>query len=286
MNNLMRTHNKKRNVGLIYEQIIRYISKNLIEGDTAEAQKAVEIMKRNFAPHTELYKEFRLFNAMVKTSVQNPSIASRIIEEARRGASQHDAHKLDREKSVLIKEVNKSLKVESLFDIRVPEYTQYATVQTLLNDWRSSTSAPPERIILYETKVIDMLTQEKQQHTLKKSADVNKLTVDIMTEKLNRKWGDKLTTEQLKLLRNYMSAESVGKVGKITTDLSEIKRSCQSALSEFKRINKNVVISEKLEPVNSIISGLNTSDHSEENITKFLTVAKLVEELKGNDNAK
>jgi hypothetical protein len=107
-----------------------------------------------------------------------------------------------------------------------------------------------------------------------------------MTEKLNKKWGDKLTTEQLKLLRNYMSSESTGKVSKITSDLSEIKRSCQSALVEFKRINRNEVISEKLDPVSSVISGLSTTDHSEENITKFLTVSKLVEELRSDNNAK
>jgi len=282
----MRTHNKKRNVGLIYEQLVRYISKSLIEGDTLEAKRAVEIMKKNFAPGSELYKEFRLFNAMVKTTVPTQSVATRIVEEARKGAVSHNSEKLDREKSILIKEINKGLRISNLFDIRVPEYTQYATVQTLMNDWRSKTNAPPERVAIYESKVIDMLLQEKKNPNLQKTADVSKLTVDIMTEKLNRKWGDKLTTEQMSLLKNFMAAESTGRSSKITTDLTEIKRSCQIALDEFKRINRNEILTEKLDPARKVITELNVTDHTEENITRFLTVSKLVEELRSNDNVK
>ena len=282
----MRTHNKKRNVGLIYEQLIRYISKNLIEGNTIEAKKAVEIMKRNFAQNTELYKEFRLFNAMIKTTVPSQPIAGRIVEEARRGAVSHNAEKLDREKSILIKEINKGLKIESLFDIRVPEYTQYATVQTLLNDWRSKNAAPPERIAIYESKVVDMLLHEKKVHSLQKNVEVNRLTVDIMTEKLNKKWGDKLTTHQLSLLRNFMANETEGRTARITEDLSQIKESCRSALQDFKKINQNAILSEKIEPVRKIVLEMSTSDHTEDNITRFLTISKLVDELRGKDNVK
>ena len=286
MNSLMRTHNKKRNVGLIYEQLIRYISKNLIEGNNEEAQKAVDIMKRNFASNTELYKEFRLFNAMIKTTVPTQSIANRIVEEARKGAVSHNAARLDMEKSVLIKEINKGLKIESLFNIRVPEYTQYATVQTLLNDWRSKNEAPPERIAIYESKVIDLLLQEKKGQKLQKTSGVNNLTVDLMTEKLNRKWGEKLTTEQMSLLRNFMAAETEGRSAKISVDLDKIKKACQFALDEFKQVNRNAILNEKIEPVKKVILELSTADHTEENITKFLTVSKLVEELRGSDDVK
>lgn len=280
----MRTHNKKRNVGLIYEQLIRYISKNLIDGDSVEARRAIEIMKRNFAKNTELYKEFRLFNAMIKTTVPTQQIAERIVEEARKGAVSHNSEKLDREKSILIKEINKGLKIESLYDIRVPEYTQYATVQTVLNDWRSKNTAPPERIAIYESKIVDMLLQEKKQHSLQKNTDVNRLTVDIMTEKLNRKWGDKLTIDQMNLLRNFMNSESNGSKSNVTLQLGNIKSSCQRALDEFKRINKNSILGEKIEPVRKIVSEMDIEDHTEDNITKFLTVSRLVEEIKEKDN--
>ena len=60
----MSNHNKKRNVGLIYEQLIRYASKCILEGKTDRAEIAMQIMKEHFRPGTELYKEFRLFNAL------------------------------------------------------------------------------------------------------------------------------------------------------------------------------------------------------------------------------
>lgn len=58
----MSSHNKKRNVGLIYEQLIRYASKCILEGRTERAEIAMQILKEHFRPGTELYKEFRLLD--------------------------------------------------------------------------------------------------------------------------------------------------------------------------------------------------------------------------------
>ena len=39
-----RSHNKKRNVGIIYEQLLRTISKSLVEGDTKKANLVKSII--------------------------------------------------------------------------------------------------------------------------------------------------------------------------------------------------------------------------------------------------
>ena len=83
-------HNKKRNVGLIYEQLIRYASKCLLEGKAERAETAMKIMKDHFKPGSELYKEFRLFNALVQTSVSSESLAIRVLDEAKKAALTHD----------------------------------------------------------------------------------------------------------------------------------------------------------------------------------------------------
>ena len=59
-------HNKKRNVGLIYELFLKHMSNCLVDGDIASLKIATKILEKRFAKGTELYKEFRLFNALAQ----------------------------------------------------------------------------------------------------------------------------------------------------------------------------------------------------------------------------
>ena len=76
-------HNKKRNVGLVYEMLLRYITKKIIESDEKSAKKAIKIIERRFDKNTELYKEFRLFNALASTTVSETPVAAGILVEAK-----------------------------------------------------------------------------------------------------------------------------------------------------------------------------------------------------------
>jgi chromatin segregation and condensation protein Rec8/ScpA/Scc1 (kleisin family) len=105
----MSNHNKKRNVGLIYEQLIRYASKCILEGKQEKAEIAMQILKEHFKVGTELYKEFRLFNALVQTTVPTESFAFRVLSEEKDASRKHDTAKLDYEKGALIRSINKRL---------------------------------------------------------------------------------------------------------------------------------------------------------------------------------
>ena len=98
----MTRHNKKRNAALIYEQLVRYISRALVEGRSEKARIASSIIKEHFVKGSQLYKEFRLFNSLMRTTVSDRMIAARIVEEARKAAQDHDPKSLDSEKSRLI----------------------------------------------------------------------------------------------------------------------------------------------------------------------------------------
>ena len=110
-----KAHNKKRNIGIIYEQLLGYISESIVDKDTKKTKKAVEILKKHFAPGTHLYKEFRLFNALVRTTVSSESLALRILSEARSAAVNHNPHTLQKEKSSLIRDINKTIDEPSFY---------------------------------------------------------------------------------------------------------------------------------------------------------------------------
>ncbi len=77
-------HNKKRNVGIIYELLLSNITKNLMEGKKSKAKIASKIIEKHFKKGTELYKEFRLFNALTKSHVTNTHVIASFLIEAKK----------------------------------------------------------------------------------------------------------------------------------------------------------------------------------------------------------
>ena len=85
-NGISINHNKKRNVGIVYELLLRSVSAYLIEGEKEKAQTALDIISRRFSKDTELFKEFRLFNALAKTRVTDSAVSAVILTETKAAA--------------------------------------------------------------------------------------------------------------------------------------------------------------------------------------------------------
>ena len=64
------------------------------------------------------------------------------------------------------------------------------------------------------------------------------------------------------------------------------KSSALSNLREFERKNKSKILTEKVTTVREQIEKLSTQDICEENISRFLVLNKLVEEIKGEEDVK
>ena len=131
------SHNKKRNIGLLYEFLIKTISNALVENDKQKSAKALKIIKQSFKPGTELYKEFRLINSLMRTTVSSEAVAASIMSEAKMAARTHDVNLLDHQKSILIRNINHQLRDENFYDQYVNEYKMFATLQSLINNWRN-----------------------------------------------------------------------------------------------------------------------------------------------------
>ena len=98
----MTKHNKRSNVGLIYEFLLRNMSKSLTENKPETFNKSKEIIQKFFNRETEIHKEFRLINALVNESVGSPEHATLILEEVRKTASGFDGDMLVKEKFLLV----------------------------------------------------------------------------------------------------------------------------------------------------------------------------------------
>ena len=274
----MAKHNKKRNVGLLHEQLIRYASQNLVSGNKSQANLAIKILDTNFNQGSELYKEFRLFNALVHTTVPTKVLARQIIDESRIACINHDSSRLRSEKSNLIKEINHTISSSNFYGKKISQYKIFATVQALLNEWRGAQKLGPDEIVRYENLLETWLNRDSLENSLEKNPDANPLTLQIMIEKFNKKYKSILNHEQIELIEACLSGDN----NLIEKHIIRIKDSAKKSIDRFYQTCDNEILKKKRSLVEQKISALdhNTAD---ETITKAMMISSLVKEMEEKD---
>ena len=283
----MSAHNKKRNTGLLYEFLIRTISQALVDDDKRKSSRALKIIKAHFKPGTELYKEFRLINSIMKTTVSAESVASSILGEAKVAARSHDVDSLDREKSLLIRSINHQLNDDHFYDQQISEYRTFATVQNLLNSWRLK-PADLSKMAEYEDQVVRWLvtpkTESNEQITTEGTAGSNRLLMKIMMKKLGEKYDDTLTTEQKSLIKAYAFSAASDDEKTITLKLNEIKGKLLNSIESYVDNKKEEkYLSDKLNEVKTgLLNEVKKVDDSV--VAEYMLYIKLIDELSGGEN--
>ena len=276
-------HNKRRNTGLLYEFLVQSISRALVEDDKKKSATALKVIKRHFRPSAEIYKEFRLINSLVKTTVSSEAVAASIIQEAKTAARSHNVANLDREKSLLISTINKSLDDENFYDQPVNEYKIYATIQTLLNDWRSHTS-DLSRMAQYEDQLLHWLISEKKEVDEGVIPDdgpgTSRLLMKVMMKKLNEKYAGQLSESQKGLIRAYAFSAANDDNDSIKKKLVEVKTSLLGEVSKFLHDNSdNEYVNKKLVEVRENLERESLDDVDDDTVTRFMLYTKLSDEL-------
>lgn len=275
-----RSHNKKRNVGIIYEQLLATVAAGIVENNSKKTSQGQTLIARFFREGTELYKEHRLFKAMVEPEIKDGSLATKILDEAKKAARSHHKTRLTREKNRLIREININFG-KDFYNTKVKNYTEYATVQTLLNDWRAYSNADISRVTLFEQKAHDILLKPKANKSLNELKDnqVDNLVVKVMTDKFNDKYSKQLSEVQQMLVKEYVFAEN-GDTKRFKSMLRKIQETVIKNLSNYEIECDNDHVANKINEVKEDIRSLNINTLDDNTMTRFLTLCDLSDELR------
>jgi len=275
-------HNKKRNIGLIYELLLRHLSSRIIINDKKGAKTTTAILEKHFSKGTELYKEFRLFNALAQSTVSDTHIVASILTEAKAAARRANLSDLENEKSKLIRDINYKIGDKDFYYQHVENYKDLATIQITINEWRKN--EPDLKVLIeFEKKVGEQLLKTKtevdilEEQERLNASDSDRLVLKIMTEKINAKYAN-LTNDQREIIKNYVFYSYQDK-GDLKKYLSERKNAVLALLENFDKSETNEILLEKVESVKSAISKINIDDINDNSIVKFLTITKLISEL-------
>lgn len=274
-------HNKKRNVGIIYELLLKYISKNILEGNKVEAKKATRIVESRFKKGTELYKEFRLYNALASTKITNTHTIASILTEAKNAARNRiNEKKLEKEKSNLIRDINYNLE-KSFYFQNVDNYRELGTINLAINEWRKA-NPDIKKLVNFETQIAERMFEKEENVLVKENLDSShsdRLVLKLMTEKFNKFYGENLSKEQRKIVENYVFYSGNSKE-KLKNFFKSKKQESLDLLEDFEIKSENKYLLEKVDNVKTKIRDLNESNIDDETVVKFLILSKMINEIK------
>jgi len=193
-------HNKKRNSAILYEILIKELTRSTVNEDLNKRQEIVNLIKKTFNKSTAMGKELELYRVLCEGEILSPPTAERLIYEARKVHSQIDSKQLFNEQTSLINSMNRLLS-KSVFANFVPNYKSLATVSQIFNQ-----ETPIKKRVLLEESLIGTMSSKRKQNEEKELKPIDNLVYKTFVNKFNDQYSEHLFVEQKELLTKYISS--------------------------------------------------------------------------------
>ena len=136
-------HSKYKNPGILFELLIRQITADTLEGKDSPIK---ELLKKYFVK-TELGKEFRLYETLLKKTSLTESKANVVIDTLLESSKTLNRKSIKTQKYNLINEIQKHYDLNEFFNHKLPNYKVYAAFYTLVEIYNTTIGIDPENII-------------------------------------------------------------------------------------------------------------------------------------------
>ena len=280
-------HSKFKNTGVLFELLVRQITLEVLNGDKKETAKT--IVREFFAPNTELNKELRLYDILLKEKYSSETKADRLVETVCDAHAKLNQLKLSKEKFNLIKEVSAKFDIEQFLSSPITNYKVLASIYKVFESKRESnydikdifnskitlieniTSKPSQLVKPTEDK--KLIETYKQQ-----DKDLRLLTYKILVETFNKKYTN-LDDSQKNLLKEYINnitnttkfKDYVGiELPKIVAELKSIKSKVEDKVTTIK-LSETISVLEKMKMGKSVTDG---------QVSSIMLSYELIKELK------
>lgn len=198
-------HNKRRNVGLVYEFLTREVSSALVAGDRTRAAKAVEVIARHLSAGSALYEELSLHRQVMETRGVSERLAKKIIDELKAAGIKFAGNAARREaaKSALIHEMNKKFGQDIFDRYRIGDYTAHASINIIMSRGVGSRVDESIDAAKVEEHLTEFLTT-KPSEASKFDRDASLYAYKTAVGLFEQEYGKELSDQQTALLREYV----------------------------------------------------------------------------------
>ena len=287
-------HSKVKNTGVLFELLVRQITLEVLNGDKTENAKG--IVKEFFAAGTELNKELRLYDLLLKEKYNSESKAEMFVETVSQAHSNLNVAKLSKEKYNLIKEINEKFELEQFLSSPITNYKVLASIYKVFESKKSenydikdifnSKVTLIENIISRPTLVKTNKTEDTKliESYKKQDKDLRLLTYKILVETFNKKYTN-LNEKQKGLLKEYINNMSNTSKFKdyLSVELPQIVKELKEIKSKISDKVTTIKLSETISVLEKMKIGKNETDN---NVSSIMLSYELIKELKSKVNGK
>ena len=283
------SHSKYKNTGILFELLVREITLEVLNGDKTENAK--RIVKEFFANGTELNKELRLYELLLKEKYNSENRAEKFVDAICQRHSKLNEVKLSKEKYTLIKEIASNFDIERFLSSPISNYKVLASIYKVFEAKKSENydikdifnskitlveniiSKPAKRQTTTHIEDAKLLEAYKQQ-----DKDIRMLTYKILVETFNKKYTN-LDTKQKTLLKEYINnmnntskfSEYVSaEIPKIAKGLKLIESKLTVGVTKIK-LNETISVLQKMKIGKTI---------SDSQVSSIMLSYELIKELK------
>ena len=232
-------------------------------------------------------KELKLYESITKSKVLSENQASAFISTILEQSTRLNRSSLRKEKYNLIKEIKSLYNINEFFATKVKNYTQFASIYTLIESQNSNQITNTEQIVDNKVNLLEHLTKSVVSDEVKNDVlsefqtydkDTRILTYKVLLEKFNDKYDD-LSNDQKSVLKEFI--ESVDSTPKLRNFYnSKIKELKYAVLTEAKTL-KDKVVKIKLVEVSKLLTELKKTDKvNTDNLVDLLQYYELIKEIK------
>jgi hypothetical protein len=267
-------HNKKRNTAFIYETLTRELTKAIVEKNLPRKKVIIGILKEHLGKETVLGQELALYRVLLETTNLQDRVASRLLEETKKGYAELNEGAVFDAQSRLIAAINKSLGQE-VWSTFVPNFKSLASVNGIF----SKKTAIKKRV-LFEQAIVDRMSRPTE--TLSETLQpIDNLTYHSFIKKFNTKYSS-LLQEQQDLLTHYVTSfadDGLEMRVYLNEEIGRLKEVLATATDEA----IEPLVAQKVKEVQEYLEGFRKREFIEKDLSKVLKVQSLAKELVTHD---
>ena len=198
------SHNKKRNVGLVFEFLSREVAAAAVARDNGRAARALAIISDHLTEGSALFPELSLHRQVMSTRGASERLARRIVDELKAAGIRGSSHRsiVEAAKSSLIHDMNRSIGRDIFDRFRVPDYTAHASIGILMCRGLDGRLDEGVELARVEDHLLGFLTAEGVETRYDPTASLYayKTAVGLFEQQFGRE----LLPIQAELLREYV----------------------------------------------------------------------------------